>query len=321
MYNIKTFSFFLVITITAGFLNAQPVKDHGKLSVDGIYLVDQNEDPLILRGVSFGWHNFWPRHYTKETVKWLRDDWSITVIRAAMGIEPRKGYLQSPEWSQEKMETVIEGAIENDIYVIIDWHSHGIQLEAAKTFFKEMAEKYGKYPHIIYEIFNEPVEDPWGEIKSYSVEVIEAIREFDPDNIILVGSPHWDQDLHIVADDPITGYDNLMYTLHFYAATHSQELRDRGNYAMKKGIPLFVSESAGMSANGDGPIDYDEWHVWIDWMNENMISWVSWSISDKNETCSMLYPSASTEGNWKESDMKETGIKTRDLLRKFDQKE
>ena len=316
----RPFVFLLLIAIAINTVCGQPVKEHGKLATDGIYLVDQDSEPLVLRGVSFGWHNWWPRFYTEGTVKWLADDWSVTVIRAAMGVEPDKGYLNKPEWSQQTIETVIEAAIEHDVYVIFVWHSHWVQLEAARTFFKEMAEKYGQYPHVIYEIFNEPVRDPWEEIKAYSVEIIKTIRETDPDNIIIVGSPHWDQDLHLVADDPIEGYDNLMYGLHFYAATHKKELRDRGDYAMKKGIPLFVSESAGMSSNGDGPIDYKSWHKWIDWMEDNKISWVCWSISDKNETCSMLYPTASSDGNWTSSDLKESGAKTRKLLREFEQK-
>jgi endoglucanase len=234
-----------------------------------------------------------------------------------MGVGPEKSYLDSPDWSKGLIEAVVNGAIENDVYVIIDFHSHGLQLEAAKTFFAEMAKKYGKYPNIIYEIFNEPVNDSWEVIKSYSVDVIKVIREYDPDNIILVGSPHWDQDIHIVADNPIEGYNNIMYTLHFYAATHGQSLRDRGNYALKKGIPLFVSECAGMAANGDGPINYDAWHTWIEWMGKNNISMVFWSIADKNETCSMLNKSASSEGNWTDADLKESGIKTKELLRKY----
>jgi endoglucanase len=312
-----TLGLFFLFSITA--LYAQPVKEHGSLSVKGNRLVDQHGDTIMLQGVSYGWHNWWPRFYNKGTVQWLAGDWACSVVRAAMGVEPDKGYLAEPEWSTRLMEAVIDGAIEDDIYVIIDWHSHGIQLEAAKTFFAEMAKKYGQYPHVIYEIFNEPVRDSWDTIKAYSVEVIKTIRQYDPDNIILVGSPHWDQDIHLVADNPITGCNNLMYTLYFYANTHGKSLRDRGDYAMKNGIPLFVSESAGMSANGNGPINYEAWHTWIDWMRENQISWVSWSISDKNETCSMLYPSADSEGNWKETDLKESGIKTRELLRRFAQ--
>jgi len=305
------------VVISAGSLTAQPVKEHGQLSVKGIQLSDQKGEPVILTGVSYGWHNWWPRFYNAESVKWLRDDWGCSVVRAAMGVGPQKSYLDMPDWSKELIGKVVEAAIDNNIYVIIDWHSHVIKTGEAKAFFSEMAKKYGHYPHVIYEIFNEPVNDSWTAVKNYSVEVIKAIREHDPDNIILVGSPHWSQDLHLVADDPITGYDNLMVTVHFYAATHKQFLRDRCDYAMKKGIAVFVSESAGMEASGNGLIDYTEWNIWLEWMKLNRLSWIAWSIADKNETCSMLKPSASSEGNWKEVDLKESGIKTRELLRKM----
>jgi len=293
---------------------AQSVLEHGKLSVSGTQLIDQNGNAVVLKGVSFGWHNFHPRFYNQEAVTWLANDWYCNVVRAAMGVEPEKGYLMSPDWSKEKIEAVIDGAIKNDIYVIIDFHSHGIQLKAALVFFEEMAKKYGNQPNVIYEIFNEPVKDSWTDVKNYSIEVIKKIREFDPDNVILVGSPHWDQDIHLVADDPLSGFSNLMYTVHFYAGTHGQSLRDRSDYALNKGIPIFVSECAGMEASGNGPINYSEWNKWMNWMAEKQISWVCWSVSDKNETCSMLNTSASTQGNWKPEDLKESGIKTRDLL-------
>jgi endoglucanase len=250
-------------------------------------------------------------------VAWLAKDWGCNVVRAALGVGPGKSYLDRKEWSKEKIEAVVNGAIKNDIYVIIDWHSHGFHQQEAVEFFSEMAQKYGEYPHVIYEIFNEPVRDSWEKVKTYSVEVIKAIREHDPDNIILVGNPHWDQDIHLVADSPIEGYDNLMYTVHFYAATHKQELRNRCQYAIDKNIPIYISESAGMAANGDGPINYEEWYKWIDFIKANKISWVSWSIADKDETCSMLQKSACDTGNWTENDLKESGIKTRELLREM----
>lgn len=305
---------FLLLFVFMAVANAQPVKEHGKLSVKGNKIIDQHGNTVVLQGVSYGWHNWWPRFYNKETVKWLSKDWGCTVLRAAMGVEPKLGYIDSPAWSAEKIEAVVDGAIENDIYVIIDWHSHGIQLEASKKFFHDMAAKYGKYPNIIYEIFNEPVHDSWQKVKDYSIEVIKSIREIDPDNIILVGNPHWDQDVNLVADDPITGFSNIMYTLHFYADTHAQSLRDKGDYALGKNIPIFVSESAGMAASGNGPINYPEWQKWIDWMKKNQISWISWSIADKNESCSMLNPSASSEGKWGINDLKESGVKTREML-------
>lgn len=317
----KTKMFLFLFAIFAGVIStvAQPVKQHGKLSVNKTYLVDENGDTVVLRGVSYGWHNWWPRFYNQESVKWLADDFNCSVVRAAMGVGPRGSYTDKKEWSKQKIEAVIQGAIQNNIYVIIDWHSHEIRQEEAVAFFAEMAKTYGKYPHVIYEIFNEPVNDSWEKVKNYSIEVIKAIRRNDPDNIILVGSPHWDQDIHLVADNPITGYENLMYTVHFYAATHGKELRNRAEYALKKGIPVFVSESAGMKADGNGAIDYESWKKWIDWMEAYKISWICWSVADKNETCSMLNPSAGDTGNWSDSDLKESGLKTRELLRSFAQ--
>src|SRR5512133_1378670 len=303
----KKILFFLFMFSFAGIIYSQTVKENGALSVSGVKLVNQKRVPVALHGVSFGWHNWWPRFYNEDVVKWLAEDWKCTVVRAAMGVEPDGGYMKDPEGSKAKIEAVVDAAIKNDIYVLIDWHSHGIHLEPALTFFEEMAKKYGTYPNVIYEIFNEPAKNDWPEVKEYSIQVIKKIREFDPDNIILVGSPHWDQDLHLVADDPITGFTNIMYTMHFYAATHGEFLRERCDYAMTKGIPIFISECAGMSANGDGPIDYKAWEAWRKWMDNKKLSWICWSISDKKESCSMLKPEASSEGNWKETVLNEWG--------------
>lgn len=314
----KTFLFAAAMLAVIFSSDAQPVKEHGQLKVEGTRLLDQQGRDVMLRGMSFGWHCFWPRFYTAGAVQWLVNDWKINVIRAALGVEPgENSYLKRTEWSKEKIRTVVDAAIKENIYVIIDWHSHNINLKEAKEFFAEMATIYGKNPHVIYEIFNEPDYESWTDVKAYSEEVIKTIRAIDPDNIILVGSPHWDQDVHIVADDPLKGYTNLMYTFHYYAATHKQSLRDRGDYALSKGLPLFISESAGMEATGNGPMNYEEWGKWIDWAEKNKVSWITWSVSDKNETCSVLQPSASSGGNWKDSDLKESGTKTREFLRKY----
>ena len=311
----KYLLFFLLLTVNV--CKAQPVKKHGQLKVDSTQLKDNTGKPIVLRGASFGWHNWWPRFYNKGAVNWLANDWGCNVVRAAMGIEPEKGYLKDPAGSIEKIEAVVDAAIKEGIYVIIDWHSHNIQLKEAKEFFAKMASKYGKYPNVIYEIFNEPDQESWAEVKAYSAAIISTIRAIDHDNIILVGNPHWDQDIHTVADDPLTGFTNIMYTVHFYAATHKQGLRDRCEYALKKGIPIFISESAGMESSGDGPINNEEWIKWIEWCEKNKISWITWSISDKDETCSILKQSASSEGKWKDEDLKESGIKLRALLKKY----
>ncbi len=306
------------LLFACSFANAQPVQQHGQLHVAGTQLTDEKNNAVVLRGMSYGWHNLWPRFYNTESVAWLYKDWGCTVVRAAMGIELNdSGYLKNPQFSTSKIEAIVEGAIKQGIYVIIDWHSHNIQTAAAKDFFAKMSARYGKYPNIIYEVYNEPDYESSPEVKAYTTEVIKAIRAADPDNIILVGNPHWDQDIHLVAADPLTGFSNIMYTVHYYAATHTQWLRDRCDAALNKGIPIFISESAGMEASGDGPLNTDEWNKWIDWCENRKISWITWSVSDKNETCSVLQKTASAEGAWKESDLKESGSIIRKRLRAF----
>ncbi|OQP64140.1 glycosyl hydrolase family 5 [Niastella vici] len=307
----------LVLIVSLGI--SQPVKKNGSLKVSGTQLVNEKNEPVVLRGMSFGWHNWWPRFYNEGAVSWLVKDWGCSVVRAAMGVEPDSGYIKAPAWSKSKIKAVIDAAIKNGIYVIVDWHSHNIKLPEAKQFFTEIATEYGKQPNIIYEIFNEPDQESWAEVKAYSQEIIKTIRAIDPDNIILVGSPHWDQDVHLAADDPIKGYNNLMYTLHFYAATHKQQLRDRGDYALKKGLPVFISESAGMESSGNGALNEEEWNAWINWAEKNKLSWITWSVSDKDETCSVLLPSASSTGNWPAKDLKPSGVKSRELIRKYNQ--
>jgi endoglucanase len=299
---------------------AQFVKKHGPLKVEGTHLADQNSQPVVLRGMSFGWSSLWPRFYNKGAVSWLKKDFHCNVVRAAMSVElGDKSYIKDPVAATEAITAVVDAAIKEDIYVIIDWHSHNIRLKEAKAFFDTMARAYHQYPNIIYEVFNEPDEESWSAVKAYSEEVIKVIRKHDPNNIILVGCPHWDQDIHLPAADPIKGYKNLMYTMHFYAATHGKWLRDRTDQAIQSGLPVFISESAGMEASGDGPLNVTAWQEYIDWMEAKQLSWITWSVSDKEETCSILKKSARSDGHWKLADLKESGVKIRQYLRKYNE--
>ena len=309
-------SLLMLAVCTVG--NAQtPVKRYGQLQVRGSQLCGENGQPVVLRGVSLGWHNLWPRFYNKGAVDELTNKWHASVIRAAMGIKIEDNYLENPSFAMQCMTPVIEEAIKDGVYVIIDWHAHDMYTDKAAEFFSRMSAKYGKYPNVIYELYNEPVEDSWTSLKEYAKTVIKAIRANDPDNIILMGCPHWDQDIDKAAASPIEGVKNVMYTLHFYAATHKQYLRDRMQKAVEGGLPVFVSECAGMEASGDGPLNIEEYNKWIDLMEQLKVSWVNWSLSDKNETCSMLLPRAKATGNWTDDVIKPWGKLVRTTLLKY----
>ena len=319
--------FCLTILLLTADLHAQstpaqprPVKVHGKLSVKGTQLIDEHGNPVALNGVSFGWHCWWPRFWNAGCVNWLATDWKVSVLRAAVGVDPKDGYLDNPASTKQYLDAVVQAAIKNDLYVIIDWHTEGTKPAEAKAFFTEMATKYGKHPNIIYELLNEPVNQTWPEMKDYATDVIKTIRAIDPSNVIIVGNPHWDQDIDLPAKDPITTQSNIMYTVHFYAASHGKWLRDKCDAAIKKGIPIFITESAAMQASGNGPLNVAEWQAWVDWAAKNKVSLITWSISDKNETCSMLLPSAAGDGNWKDSDLKESGRRAREMLRQAAEK-
>ena len=294
-----------------------PVRQWGQLQVKGAQLCDQNGQPVVLRGVSLGWHNLWPRFYNKGAVKWLENEWHANVIRAAMGASSVDDhYLENPSFGIECMTPVIDAAIKNKVYVIIDWHSHEMHTAEAKAFFSKMAQKYGKYPNIIYELYNEPINDSWESLKKYAKEIITEIRKYDPDNVILMGCPHWDQDIDLVAASPIEGVSNVMYTVHFYAATHKDYLRDKMKAAVEGGLPVFVSECAGMEASGDGPLNTEEWWKWVNLMEELKVSYACWSLSDKNETCSMLLPRAKACGDWTPDLVKPWGKLVQETMKK-----
>ncbi len=293
------------------------VKAHGQLSVEGAKIVDQNGAPVVLRGQAHGWDNWWPQYYNADVVRWLRDDWCVDIVRPAMGIEPDGAYLSNPAASTQHVTAVVDAAIASDLYVLIDWHAHDLHQAEAVGFFSDMAERYGRFPNVIYEIFNEPEQDEtWPQVKEYATAVIAAIRQHDPDNLVVVGSPEWDQRIDLVQGDPLEGQSNVVYSVHFYAGTHGQWLRDRVKAAVDAGIPVMVTESSGAEASGQGQNNYDEWNAWIQFMEQNQISWLNYSVSDKaGETISVLEPGASAAAGWSDGELTESGRYVRDLLR------
>jgi endoglucanase len=322
----KIFCIALAFFFVAGQLIARDVNrpsgKNGALRVEGNQMVNNEGIPPLLRGISLSW-SIWggKKYYNPDVVAWLAKDFKITLLRASMAVQPDGGYLTNKDEQIKLMIAVIDKAISEGIYVLIDWHDHNAEqhLEESKAFFKFMAKKYAGVPNVIYEIFNEPARQNWEVVKSYSIEIIKIIRQYDSKNIIVIGSPRWDQDVDVAAADPVKGYDNLVYSFHFYASdpNHQEKLRIKAETAMNKGLALFVTEWGVGESNGNGIFDPEKTAAWMDWLGKNHLSWALWSLTDKKETTAILLPGASAQGNWTTRQLSESGKYVREQLRKL----
>jgi len=301
--------------VGAGDLGPTPVEIHGQLEVVGTELRDEHGERVQLKGPSSMWLNWENEGFAQnlEALRWMRNNWRATVTRAAMGVEPDGAYLTNPDKARSQVEQIVDHAIAAGVYVIIDWHDHNAHQhkDQAVQFFSEMAAKYGDKPNVIYEPFNEPLDLDWqSTLKPYHEAVIAAIRAKDPDNVIVLGTPNWSQDVDRAAESPVEG-KNLLYTLHFYACTHTDWLRGKADGARAKGLPLFVTEWGATHADGgtDGQVCLDAARLWHEWMNTHGIGWTAWKLDNCGQDSScILAPHAPVTGGWTSTYLKGHGV-------------
>lgn len=292
-----------------------PVANHGELSVSGTKLVDESGNPYQLKGVSTHGINWFPEYVNADSFRTLRDEWGANCVRLAMYTADYNGYCAGGDQAglKQLVNDGVSYATDLGMYVIIDWHilndnNPNTNKASAIAFFDEMSSKYANYDNVIYEICNEPNGGTtWSEIKSYAMEVIPVIKANNPNAIIIVGTPTWSQDTDIAAGDPITGYTNIMYTIHFYADTHKDNIRQKMLTAINSGLAIFCTEFGTCSASGNGANNFDEANTWISLMNDNGVSYCIWNLSNKNESSSLIQSGCSLTYGWSESDLSEEG--------------
>lgn len=300
-----------------------PVQVHGQLRVNGTQIVDQNGNAFQLRGISTHGIN-WDvgRPYVNQAAfQTLRDDWGANAVRLAMYTYEYNGYCSGGNQTELKnlLYNGVEYAKNLGMYAVIDWHVLNDQnpikyMEQAKGFFSEVSAKYKDYNNVLYEICNEPNNCSWEDIKTYANTIIPIIRANDPDAIIIVGTPTWSQlgyqgHTNEVADSPLVGYSNIVYSLHFYCAesSHTQYLPAKVDYAVSKGLPVLVSEFGMSEANGNGRIDTAQATAWLNKLDSYKIGYFCWSLSNKAESASLISSSCGKTSGWTDSDLTDAG--------------
>lgn len=287
------------------------VKKHGRLKVKGRYIVDNNNRKFLIKGPSTHGIAWFPQYVNKSCFKSFKK-WGANTIRLACYSSTGEGYNTGSVWNT--IDKGVKAATALGMYVVIDWHilnenNPMTTLKAAKKFFKHFASKYGKRKNVIWEICNEPHWCEWKkDIKPYAKKIIKLIRKYSS-NIIVVGTPTWSQDVDVVAASPLTGTykKNVCYTLHFYAATHKDDLRNRVKTAISKGLPILCTEFSICEASGDGYLDKASGNAWIKLMKKNNIGFLAWNISNKAETSSFIKPGCTKSGTLNKKNLTAAG--------------
>jgi endoglucanase len=250
---------------------------------------------------------------SKSGLQYMRDNWKLSVIRASMGTENQGGYLTgaaNQSSMQNKVNTIVQNAIDLGVYVIIDWHTQVAvnQQAAAVSFFTSMAQKWGKYPNVIFEPYNEPLNFTWAQVKAYHQALVQAIRGQGSNNVIVLGTTTYSQDVDLAAADPVPG-TNLMYTLHFYACTHGTSIRNRADKAVAAGLPVFITEfgatpaDGGLVSKGDNWICENDTNLWFDWIAKYNLSAIAWKLEQCTDSSCILASSAPVDGPWPDSQL------------------
>lgn len=293
-------------------LLATPVSDNGWLSVRNSHLVNQEQIPIQLKGMSSHGIQWYGKFVTYNTLKQLRDTWNLSVFRTAMYLN-EGGYMSHPELKNKMIEAV-DSAISLGIYVIIDWHilserDPNTYRDQALVFFEEMANRYHGYPNVLYEIANEPNNTSWpNNIRPYAIALASKIRSIDSHNIIIVGTNQWSQSVDEAANNPLPSeYTNIMYTCHFYAGSHGSWLRDQISQAMSKGIAIFITEWGVTDYSGNGNVYLNESRDWLNFLTSKKVSWATWSFSDHSESSAVLTPGTDPNSLWTDDHLKASG--------------
>jgi aryl-phospho-beta-D-glucosidase BglC (GH1 family) len=314
---------------------------------DGIeraFLTNKIDSSIQLRGMSTHGLQWYNDMYTDNAFNALANNWGADVVRLSLyaqedgysiceaGHESLHGNYRDLEehkkWWRNRIDELVNLATTYGMYVLIDWHMldpgnpyHSDYYSDAVEYWTYMATKHGGKENVLFEICNEPNNEVdedsvyWDnggnkDLVDYANEFIGIIRANDPDdnkNIIICGTPTWASSPNEVINSEVDLPENVMYTMHFYAASHLADgpYMDRMMEAINGGIPVFVTEFgtqgySGGKVDGDGDIngnDFTSSQLWLDALEKYKVSWCNWNFSDDKLSGAVFNENAINSGS------------------------
>ena len=237
---------------------------HGALTVsDGGTLTDVFGHNFTLNGISIDTENLNSTYLTQETFVTLKDELKVNMVRIPVWLNGTGGYCTGDDMTRaiirSNVYAALNAAIYQDMYVILEWNLAEEQdllkyRNEALAFFEDIATAYRAFPNIIYEIGSgKDTEDcSWEDMLPFETELIDCIRYYSPDCVVIVGLPDGGQGIYEASENLIQR-DNLLYGY----TMDPMDLYEEANLEMAladEELPLFVT--------GYSPLDEDGELLW-----------------------------------------------------------
>jgi endoglucanase len=290
-------------------------KKQSRISVRGNHFVTAEGDRFLFRGVNIAdpfklaHQGHWNKGLFEEIGRW-----GANTVR--IPIHPLGWRKRGQDWYFARLDEAVRWANEQNIYLIIDWHSIG-NLEAelfqhpmyettfseTRQFWRSMALHYKNVPTVaVYELFNEPTHNyigvgpeslgkaSWTTWRNKLEELIDLIYTYDSTVIPLVAGYNWAYDLSPIAREPVRR-PGIAYAAHPYPEKAKPNPPTRENFFklweqtwgyVADSAPIIATELGWVNSGGYGahaPVVHDDRTYGpniVEYMKRKGVSYTVW---------------------------------------------
>jgi endoglucanase len=193
------------------------------------------------------------------------------------------GITDFEEYYTTVLRPAVDSATKRGQYIILDNHFIADifgNIEYTNNFWTYMAPRFRNESNVMFEVYNEPINMnmSWGQFKPYMQDWVDLIRKYAPHNLILAGSPMWDQRMGDAATDPLVG-ENIVYVAHIYPIHWNTAWNRAEVERAASAVPVILSEwgfRKGASVSDlRGTVDVYGTQI-MQWADTYGLSWTAW---------------------------------------------